>query len=237
MTIETTSTMIFGMKATSFALPKYTLAQELWNAISHGLGAVLTLVGGFFLIWKAVDTGDVFAIISSAIWTFGNFIMFAMSCIYHALAPCKGKQVLRVMDHDFIFAAIMATYVPYCLVNLQHIPGTSFPWGWIILGIVWAGCITGIVFNSINLKKFEVLSIVLYVVLGSTIVGAFYPLYLSLNIWGVLLLLLGGIFYWIGAMLYGLGAKKSVWFHTVFHFAVLFGAISMYFSIYFYVLA
>ena len=228
--------MILGMKATKLPLPKYTLAQELWNAISHGLGAVLTLIGGFFLIAKSVELRDVWAIVSCAIWTFGNFIMFAMSCIYHALAPCKGKQVLRVMDHDFIFAAIMATYVPYCLVGLRDIPGTSFPWGWVILGIVWAGCITGISLNSVNLKKFEVVSIVLYIVLGSTIVGAFYPLYLAVDLYGVLLLLLGGIFYWLGAMLYGLGAKKSVWFHTVFHFAVLFGAMSMFFSIYFFIL-
>ncbi len=224
------------MRATKFELPKYTLAQELWNAISHGLGAVLTIVGGVFLIWKAAEMGNVWAIVSCAIWAFGNFLMFAMSCIYHALAPCKGKQVLRVLDHNFIFAAIMATYVPFCLISLRNIPGTTFPWGWVIIGIVWAGCATGISLNSVNMEKFKVLSIVLYIVLGSTIVGAFYPLYLAVELPGVLLLLLGGVFYWLGAMLYGLGAKKSVWFHTVFHFAVLFGAISMFFSIYFYVL-
>ena len=224
------------MKATKFKLPQYTLAQELWNSISHGLGAIFMAIGGGFLIEKACYESNWVGNFSCSIFVFGVFLMFLMSCLYHSLAKNKGKQVLRVLDHDFVYVAIMCTYVPYCLISLSKIPNSSFPWGYVILGIVWAGCITGITLNSINMKKFNVLSITLYVVLGSTICLAFYPLSLSLCLEGVLLLAFGGVSYWFGAILYGLGGKKNLWFHTVFHFFVLFGAILMFFSIYFYVL-
>lgn len=224
------------MRATKFPLPQYTLAQELWNSISHGLGAVFMAIGGGFLIEKACHTSNWVGILSCSIFVFGVFLMFTMSCIYHSLAKNKGKQVLRVLDHDFVYVAIMCTYVPYCLITLSEVSNSSFPWGYVILAIVWAGCIAGITLNSINMKKFNVLSITLYVVLGSTICLAFYPLSLSLSLEGILLLAFGGVCYWIGAVLYGLGGKKNLWFHTVFHFFVLFGAILMFCSIYFYVL-
>lgn len=224
------------MSPLKFELPKYTLAQELWNSISHGLGAIFMAIGGGFMIEKACYTHDWLTILSICLYVFGVFLMFTISCIYHALAKNKGKKVLRVLDHDTVYGAIMATYVPYCLITLSSVPNTSFPWGYVILAIVWAGCITGISLNSVNMKKFNVLSITLYVVLGSTICAAVYPLSLTLPLEGLLLLIFGGVSYWIGAVLYGLGGKKNLWFHSVFHFFVLFGAILMFFSIYFYVL-
>ena len=227
---------IVSMKATKFPLPQYTLAQDLWNSISHGAGAVFIAIGGGFLIQKAALTGYWLNILSISIYVFGVFLMFTISCIYHGLAKNKGKQVLRVIDHDTVYGAIMATYVPYCLISLSNVPNTSFPWGYVLLGIVWAGCITGITLNSVNMKKFNILSISLYVILGSTICLAFYPLALTLPIGGLLLLVFGGVSFWIGAVLYGLGGKKNLWFHSVFHFFVLIGAILMFFSIYFYVL-
>ena len=219
-------------------LPPYRLSQELWNAISHGLGAVLALIGGGFLIDKAdkaCRSSDWVGIMSACIYVVGVFLMFLMSCLYHSLAKNRGKKVLRVLDHDFVFLPIMGTYTPYCLVGLHTVPGQSFPWGYVILAIVYAGCITGIALNSVSLRKFNTVVVALYVILGSTIVLAFYPLILALKWEAVVLLASGGVAYWIGAVLYGLGGKKNLWFHTVFHFFVLAGAILMFFSLYFYV--
>lgn len=216
-------------------LPPYRLSQELWNAISHGLGAVLALIGGGFLIDKACRSSDWVGIMSACIYVVGVFLMFLMSCLYHSLAKNRGKKVLRVLDHDFVFLPIMGTYTPYCLVGLHTVPGQSFPWGYVILAIVYAGCITGIALNSVSLRKFNTVVVALYVILGSTIVLAFYPLILALNWEAVVLLASGGVAYWIGAVLYGLGGKKNLWFHTVFHFFVLAGAILMFCSLYFYV--
>ena len=185
-------------------LPQYTLAMDLSNSITHGAGALFMLIAGGFIIKKAVDSGSWVTVLSCVLYVIGVFLMFLMSCLYHALAKNKGKKVLRVLDHDFVFAAI--------------------------------GSIVGIVLNSVNLKKFNALNITLYVVLGSVAVLAFYPLYLAIPLEGLLLLLFGGVAYWIGAVLYGLGGKKNLWFHTVFHCFVLIGAILMYFSLYFYVI-
>ena len=157
-------------------LPPYRLSQELWNAISHGLGAVLALIGGGFLIDKACRSSDWVGIMSACIYVVGVFLMFLMSCLYHSLAKNRGKKVLRVLDHDFVFLPIMGTYTPYCLVGLHTVPGQSFPWGYVILAIVYAGCITGIALNSVSLRKFNTVVVALYVILGSTIVLAFYPL-------------------------------------------------------------
>lgn len=213
-------------------LPQYSLAQELWNSISHGLGALLVLIAAPFVLIKAIDSGDVLEIVSVSIYLPFIFLTFLMSCLYHSLAKNGGKRVLRVLDHDFVFLSIMGTYVPYCLVGLKGDPA----WGYSILSIVWAGSITGIALNSVNLKKFNVVNIILYIALGSTAVLAFYPLYVHLRLEAFLLLLFGGVAYWIGAMLYGLGGKKNLWFHAVFHFFVLFGAILMFLSLYLYVL-
>ena len=217
-------------------LPQYTLAMDLANSITHGAGALFMLIAGGFIIEKAASALDWVAVLSCVIYVIGVFLMFLMSCLYHSLAKNRGKKVLRVLDHDFVFAAIMGTYVPYCLVGLKEVPGSTFPWGYFILAVVWAGSIVGIVLNSVNLKKFNALNITLYVVLGSVAALAFYPIYLAIPLEGLLLLLFGGVAYWTGAVLYGLGGKKNLWFHTVFHVFVLIGAVLMFFSLYFYVI-
>jgi len=225
------------MKVNDIELPKYTLAQELWNSISHGLGTVLTLIFGPFMLIKVAKTGDVLSIVAVSIFILTLLLLFTMSCLYHSLAPCKGKKVLRVIDHDMVFALIMGTYTPFCWIGLRTIPGEWFPWGWVIFGVVWAGCILGIVMNSINIKKYAILSMAIYVVLGSAVIVAFYPVWKAIGATGTLLLLAGGVMYWVGAVLYNVGKKKSPWWHTVFHFFVLAGTFFMFFSIYYYVLA
>ena len=214
-------------------LPHYTLAQELWNSISHGLGALFGLIGGGFLIAKAAYSGDPYAIVSSSIFIFCLVVLYTMSCIYHALGRNKGKKVFRVLDHNAVFLLIMGTYAPYCLVTLREY---SVAWGWSILALCWALGIVGIVFNSINIKKFAILSMVDYICMGWCVLISFWPLASSLDLTGLFLLIGGGLAYTLGAVLYGLGSKKSQWFHVVFHFFCLIGTFLMFFSIYFYVI-
>lgn len=132
-----------------------------------------------------------------------------------------------------VFFLIMGTYTPYCLVTLrEYSPG----WGYSIWGIVMVLGIVGIVLNSCNIKKFFIFSMVDYLLMGWCVIISMYPLLMSLGWWmGTFLLLMGGVSYTVGAVLYAVGKKKSPWFHTVFHFFVLLGTILMFFSIYFYV--
>ena len=222
------------MKVRDIQLPQYTLAQELWNSISHGLGTVFTLIMGPFLIVKAAKTGDAWSIVSVSIFVLTLLMLYTMSCLYHSMGRNDGKRVLRVIDHDMVFVLIAGTYTPFCLISLRL---SSPAWGWSILGAVYALAILGIVLNSIDIKKFAIFSMIDYIGLGWCIVLAFYPLFQQIAWQGLLLLAIGGISYTVGAVLYGVGKKHSPWWHTVFHFFVLAGTILMFFSIYFYVVA
>ena len=218
------------MTVREIELPNYSLAQELWNAISHGLGTLIALIGGPFLLFKCAETGDAWRIVSCSIFLFAILIMYVFSCLYHAMGRNAGKKVLRVMDHDMVFVLIMGTYTPYCLVSIREY---SPAWGWSIWGIVMTLGIVGIVLNSCNIKKFAIFSMIDYILMGWTCVIAVYPLVMALGWWpGTALLLMGGIAYTVGAALYGLGKKHSPWWHSVFHFFCLAGTILMFVSIY-----
>lgn len=214
-------------------LPPYTRRQEWWNMLSHAFGVIFSLVGGIFLLIKASYTGDAWRIVTSAVFMFSLLVLYTISSVYHGLYRNNGKRVLRVLDHDMVFFLIMGTYTPYCLVALrEYSPG----WGYSIWGIVMVLGIVGIVLNSCNIKKFFIFSMVDYLLMGWCVIISMYPLLMSLGWWmGTFLLLMGGVSYTVGAVLYAVGKKKSPWFHTVFHFFVLIGTILMFFSIYFYV--
>lgn len=214
-------------------LPPYTRRQEWWNMLSHAFGVIFSLVGGIFLLIKASYTGDAWRIVTSAVFMFSLLVLYTISSVYHGLYRNNGKRVLRVLDHDMVFFLIMGTYTPYCLVTLrEYSPG----WGYSIWGIVMVLGIVGIVLNSCNIKKFFIFSMVDYLLMGWCVIISMYPLLMSLGWWmGTFLLLMGGVSYTVGAVLYAVGKKKCSWFHTVFHFFVLLGTILMFFSIYFYV--
>lgn len=222
------------MSPKKIALPKYTLAQEISNSITHGFGALLALIFGPFLIVKAAQTGDPWRIVSSCIFMFGLVVCFTISCVYHALGRNDGKKVLRVLDHDMIYLLILGTYAPYCLVTLRE---ASPAWGFAIYGSCLVLGILGITLNSVNLKKFEVFTTLDYILMGWLIAIAFPVLNSAMDFMpGLFLLLMGGISYTVGAILYGLGKRYTQWFHVVFHSFVLVAAILMFISIYFFVI-
>jgi hemolysin III len=140
------------------------------------------------------------------------------------------------MDHDMVFVLIMGTYTPYCLIALRN---ASPAWAWPIWGSCVALGILGIVLNSCDIKKFAIFSMIDYILMGWLIVISMFPLSQSMGGFypGVFLLVMGGVSYTIGAVLYGVGKKHSPWYHTVFHVLCLLGTILMFISIYYNVLA
>ncbi len=211
------------------SIPKYSLSEELLNAISHGLGALFGIVGTVLCIVKAANTGDPWRIVSGSIFGVTVLLLYLMSCLYHALKVNMAKRVFRVIDHCTIFLLIAGTYTPFTLVTLR---GTI---GWVLFGIVWGMAVLGITLNAVNLKKFSKISVACYLVMGWAIVAAFQPLAEALAPQGVSLLIWGGIAYTVGAILYGIGAKVK-YFHSVFHFFCLAGTVLHFFAIYLYVL-
>lgn len=240
------------MSVNEIELPNYKLRHELFNSISHGLGAIFGIVALVLMILKVNNVYSpneihinsfldlVLGNISVIIYAFSIIVCMCISCIYHGLKRNKGKKVLRVLDHDMVYFLVAGTYTPYCLltlrdVNLWGINNTNFS-GYLILAFVYILVTLGIVFNSINIKKYALFSMIMYIVAGWSILLNVNELYSHLSFNGFMLLLFGGISFTLGAILYGLGKKDSVWFHTVFHFFVLFGIILQFTSIYLYVL-
>ena len=219
-------------------IPKYSLAEELLNAISHGLGAVFGIVALVLMLLKACPGEDPFAIASSIIYGLSLIILFTISCVYHSLTKNNGKRVLRILDHDMIYILISGTYTPYMLVALRQYNVWNLGTGtvaYLMFALVYVFCIIGAVFNSINIKKYAKLSMACYIVSGWIVVSALPVLWNIITPWGVLLLLFGGIVYTIGAVLYGIGHKKK-YFHSLFHLFVLIGAVLMFISVYCFVL-
>ena len=226
------------MSINEIELPKYSLAEELWNAISHGLGAIFGIVALILMLIKVIPTSDPFSIIAVLVYGISLIILFTISCVYHSLAKNKGKKVMRIMDHNMIFLSIASSYTPYTLIALRN----ENVWGWrtgvvsyIMLSTVWACCILGIVFNSINIKKYAWLSMICYLFSGWIVVSAIVALWNVIGSVGTILLILSGVSYSLGCIVYGLG-KKIKYMHTIFHFFVLIGAILMFISIYCFVL-
>ena len=219
-------------------IPRYSLAEELFNAISHGLGAIFGIVALILMLVKIAPTGDPFKIASSIIYGISLIVLFTISCVYHSLAKNRGKKVLRILDHDAIYILIAGTYAPYMLVALR--PHNIWNMGtgtlaYLMFAIVWAACIIGAVFNSINIHKYKALSMTCYLIAGWVVVVALVVLWNIIGPAGVLLLLGGGVVYTIGAVIYGIGKKKK-YFHSIFHFFVLIGAVMMFISVYCFVL-
>ena len=210
-------------------IPRYTLGEELINSISHGVGAGLGITALVFCIVKSCSPLDGYKLASSIVFGLTTTLLYLMSCLYHALRVNRAKRVFRVIDHCTIYLLIAGTYTPYTLNTLRGVTG------WVLFGIVWGVGILGIVLNAVSLKKFAKLSVACYIALGWVVIFASKELIASLDRRGLWLLLAGGIAYTVGAVLYGIGAKKR-YFHSVFHFFCLIGTALHFFSIYFYVL-
>lgn len=208
------------------SIPKYTLGEELVNAISHGVGAGLAIAGLVLLIIKA---NDAIGVVSGIVYASIMILLYIISCIYHALSPkLKGKKVLRVIDHCNVLLMVAGTYTPICLALL----GGAL--GWVMFGIVWGVTILAIILNCIDVDKFKKVSLACNLILGWAALFLLKPLMEMCPSNGLWLLIGGGIVYSVGAVLYGLGAKKR-YMHSVFHFFVIGASILHYFMIYFYV--
>ena len=210
-------------------IPKYTLGEELFSAISHGIGGLLSIAALVLCVVFSAIHHNAYAVVSSAIYGSTSIILYTMSTLYHSLKVNNAKRVFRIIDHCSIFLLIAGTYTPYALVALPK------ALGWTIFGIEWGCAILGIVLNSIDLKKFKKFSMALYLIMGWMIIISFKTLLNSIDIAGIYMMLTGGGLYTIGAIFYGVGKKKK-YMHSVFHMFVLAASILFFFSIFFYVI-
>lgn len=202
---------------------KYTLGEEIFNSVSHGVGAGLSIAGTIVLIVSAVIHTNVWGIVGSCIYGATLIILYTMSTLYHSLTNNKAKSFFRIMDHNTIFLLIAGTYTP---ITLYFLNGTT---GWILFSVVWAAAVFGIIINSINLEKARIPSIFCYVAMGWVIIFAIKPLIAAMPTVSLIFLITGGVLYTLGIIFYAV--KKIKYFHSVWHLFTVAGSIFHYFSI------
>ena len=202
---------------------KYTLGEEIFNSVSHGVGAGLSIAGTVILIITSAIHSNAWGVVSSCIYGASLIILYTMSTLYHSFTNKKAKAFFRIMDHNTIFLLIAGTYTP---ITLYFLGGVT---GWVLFGIVWGSAIFGIVMNSINLEKARIPSIFCYVAMGWVIIFAIKPLILAMPKISLIFLVGGGVFYTLGIIFYAI--KKIKYFHSVWHLFTIAGSILHYFSI------
>lgn len=198
---------------------KYLITNEVLNAVTHGIGVVLSIVGFVFLLKKA-DSGLHY--VSFIIYGVSLLLLFLASTLYHSLIFTKAKKVFQVFDHCSIYLLIAGTYTPYCLL---YIKGTI---GIVLLSVIWLAAIVGIVYKSLTLSKVKSvskLSTIIYNVMGWAVVIALPSLYHSVGLKGLLLLVGGGVAYTVGSVFYSM--KNRRYMHVVWHLFVMLGALSL----------
>jgi hemolysin III len=197
--------------------------EELWNALTHGLGAALAVAALVLLTVFSCIYGNVWHIVSFSIFGATLVLLYFCSTLYHSFTNPKVKFLFRKFDHMSIFLLIAGTYTPFCLAVLQG-------WiGWTIFGIVWGCALLGVVMKALFTGKRELLSTILYIVMGWVIILAIKPLYLSVPGITFLYLILGGISYTAGT--YFFMNPKIRYHHSIWHLFVLGGSTFHFFSV------
>lgn len=213
-------------------LPSYSKGEEIFNMVSHIVGAVAGITATVLLTIFSAIHRNAYAVVSSSIFGSTMIILYTMSSIYHGLRPNLAKKVFQVIDHCSIFLLIAGTYTPFSLCTLR---AHNTALGWTVFGIVWGLAALGITLNSIDLKTFRIISMVLYIGMGWCIIFTVKLMRELLGPIGFSLLLAGGISYTIGAILYGIGSKIK-YLHSVFHIFVVIGSILHFMCVLFFVI-
>lgn len=214
-------------KKTSFldhsAVDTATPAQELVNALTHGIGAVLAFAGLVVLVAAAARRGDDLSVAAFGLFGVTMVFLYLASTLYHAHSDPGSKFVFEVFDHVAISVLIAGSYSAFALTILRDGPG------WYLFAAVWALAAFDIVLESLFLNRWPLVTVVLYLVMGWLIVFVWGALTAAASPVLVGWLIAGGVAYTAGAVFYVLGRKWG-WFHPVWHLFVLAGTVCHFFS-------
>jgi hemolysin III len=213
-------------------LPSYSNGEERFNMVSHIVGGSLGVAVLVLCVSISAFDNNVIGIVASAIFGTSMILLYTMSSIYHGLKNETAKKVFQVLDHCTIYLLIAGTYTPIALCALREV---NPPLAWTLFSIEWGLAALAITLTAIDIKKYQIFSMICYIFMGWGIMAAFNQTMQAITIQGFILLLAGGIFYTIGAVLYALG-KRRKYMHNVFHVFVLIGSVLHFLCIILYVL-
>lgn len=204
----------------------FTKGEEIANAITHGIGALLSIAALVLLIIDASLFGNAWHIVSFTLFGSTMLLMYVCSTMLHSLPKGKVKDVFEILDHSAIYFFIAGSYTPFLFLVVKG-------WvGWTIFCVVWGLAIGGAIFKSFFVKKFVLYSTLLYVVMGWLIVFAWNPLVENMHPNGLLLLVIGGILYTVGSIFYVWRGFK--YHHALWHLFVIGGSVTHFFCVFLY---
>ena len=208
---------------------EYTIVEERINGLTHGVGAVLSVVGLVVLVVCAGIYGTAWHVVSFSIFGCALIILYTASTPYHSVTHAAAKRVFWILDHSAIFILIAGTYTPFTLVSLRG------GWGWSLFGVVWACAVLGIILKVFYIGRFEKMSVAVYVIMGWLCVIAFKEIVATVSLLSIVLLILGGLSYTLGVVFFA--CQKLPFNHALWHLCVLGGSVFHYFSVLFMVWA
>lgn len=206
----------------------YSVAEEIANSISHGIGCLLGVIGLVLMLDQAIDNrAGALAIISYSLYGGSVILLFLASTLYHSIPGERAKFWLKKLDHSAIYLLIAGTYTPFLLVGLKS------PLAHWLMVVIWGLALTGVLFKLVFAHRFEALSLVTYMLMGWLSVIVLYQMVMTLPAGSVWLLAAGGIIYSLGVIFYV--AKRIPYNHAIWHGFVLGGSLCHFLAIYLYV--
>ncbi|MBD7937844.1 MULTISPECIES: PAQR family membrane homeostasis protein TrhA [Cytobacillus] len=201
----------------------FSKGEEIANAIVHGVGALLSIAALVILTVFSSLYGTAWHIVSFVLFGITMVILYFSSTLLHSLPAGKAKDVFEILDHSSIYFFIAGTFTPFLFITVKG------PLGWTLFGLVWGLAIAGTVFKCFFVKKFLVLSTLLYVLMGWLIIFAWEPLVTHLTTQGLIFLIIGGVLYTAGSVFYVWRGFK--YHHALWHVFVLAGSIMHFFAV------
>jgi len=207
---------------------EYSLGEDITNSIIHGIGAALSIAALVILLVFTSGQNDIWRVVSFSIYGGSLILLYLASTLYHSFRIPRVKNIFRIFDHASIYILIAGTYTPLTLVSIRG------AWGWSIFGIIWGLAIIGIVFKSLFIDRYAILSVCIYILMGWLCVIAYKPFMQTIHPSGLIWLAIGGACYTFGIIFFAW--DKLPYNHAIWHIFVLAGSICHFFSILFYVL-
>lgn len=203
--------------------------EEIASSIIHGIGALLSIAALSLLVVFASLWGDVWKVVSFSIYGASLLILYLSSTFYHLAKDIRIKRKLQIFDHSAVFLLIAGTYTPFMLVTLRG------PWGWSLFGVIWGLALVGIIFKFFfTAGKYDLISSIIYIVMGWIIVIAIGPIVNALSAGGIAWLFIGGGLYTLGTVFFLW--ERIPFNHAIWHVFVLAASIVHFFGILFHVL-
>lgn len=207
----------------------YTVGEEIANAVTHGVAAVLSIAGLAILVGFAASfSGSALVVTAVSIFGASMVLLYTSSTLYHSIPYGRAKKVLQVLDHSMIYVLIAGSYTPFCLITLHGWMGIT------LCSTVWAIAIVGISLQKFLLRRSDWVNCALYLLMGWCVVLVMKPLYYALPAGGLWLLASGGVAYTVGVIFYVW--EKLPYSHAIWHVFVFAGTLLQYLAVLLYVI-